>query len=111
MRDFGLANFKSLKEFAIALGMRPQNIQKYIYDGRAPGAEILIRLSELGCSIDWLLTGNDASKNMAKAQNARMQELEAENQALRNGISELTRQVNGVTKVAENLKLKSRHKT
>jgi cell division protein FtsB len=48
---------------------------------------------------------------MAKAQNARMQELEAENQALRNGISELTRQVNGVTKVAENLKLKSRHKT
>ena len=57
LRKFANDNFKSLAELGRRLGMRPQNLQIY-FEGRSyPGGQVLGRLSELGCDIDWLITG------------------------------------------------------
>ncbi|MFC2085430.1 S24 family peptidase, partial [Bacteroidota bacterium] len=54
---FAEINFKSKAELARKLGMRPQAFQSYL-DGRSyPGGQILAKLSDLGCDINWLLTG------------------------------------------------------
>ncbi len=58
LRKFAKDNFKSIAELGRQLGMRPQNLQIY-FEGRSyPGGQVLGRLSELGCDIDWLLTGD-----------------------------------------------------
>ena len=57
LRKFANDNFKSLAELGRKLGMRPQNLQIY-FDGRSyPGGQVLGKLSELGCDINWLMTG------------------------------------------------------
>ncbi len=57
LRKFANDNFKSLAELGRRLEMRPQNLQIY-FEGRSyPGGQVLGRLSELGCDIDWLMTG------------------------------------------------------
>jgi len=58
LRKFAKDNFKSIAELGRRLGIRPQNLQIY-FEGRSyPGGQVLGKLSELGCDIDWLLTGD-----------------------------------------------------
>lgn len=42
---------------ARALDMKPQSFYQYTKGARTPGADILIRLSEINVNIHWLLTG------------------------------------------------------
>lgn len=58
MRLFGESVYSSIKEFAQAVKMAPPNLQKYMNDEREPGSGILRRLYDIGCNINWLLTGN-----------------------------------------------------
>ena len=44
-------------DFAARLGIAPQGLQKYLKSGRQPMPDILLKLNELGCNINWLLTG------------------------------------------------------
>lgn len=46
--------FGSYKKASIALSMSPQNLQKYLDGERVPGGEVLIRLLEVGCDLNWL---------------------------------------------------------
>lgn len=56
LRIFIEKNFKNLAEFAKIFGMSAQSLHKYLTNQRKPGAEILSKLSRLGCDINWLLT-------------------------------------------------------
>ena len=44
-------------DFANRIGIVPQQLQKYIKGFNKPTQEILVKMSELGCNINWLLTG------------------------------------------------------
>jgi len=47
----------SLKLLADKLNMKPQALHSYLKNNRLPGAGILIKLYNLNCNINWLLTG------------------------------------------------------
>ncbi len=57
IRYFGVAVFGRIKTFAEAMDMAPPNLHKYMNDEREPGIGILQKMQSLGCSIDWLLSG------------------------------------------------------
>ncbi|MDB5036457.1 MAG: SOS-response transcriptional repressor, LexA [Chlorobi bacterium] len=61
MRKFGTVLFGkergTIKLFADALGMAPSNLQKYLSGKPKPGLELLEKMLDLGCSLDWLATG------------------------------------------------------
>lgn len=58
LREFAYSKTDRLKEFAASLEMSPQTLNSYLSGKISPGAELLIKLSEMGCDIDWLLTGS-----------------------------------------------------
>lgn len=62
LREFGSVRFTSLKEFAEALEMQPSNLQAYLKGEREPGAQVLKKLRNLGCDINWLL-GDEPAPN------------------------------------------------
>lgn len=53
---------KGKTELAVALGMSYPHLYKYVSNKSMPGADILIRFRELGCDINWLLTGEEPLK-------------------------------------------------
>ncbi|HEX3075144.1 MAG TPA: S24 family peptidase [Ignavibacteriales bacterium] len=50
------SGFEKKKDFAEALSMTYEQLYEYLIDKRKPGADILAKLSKLGCDINWLLT-------------------------------------------------------
>ncbi len=67
IRKFGVFAFSEIKIFAEAMDMKPPNLQKYMRGEREPGLGILQKLQGLGCSIDWVISGegNMFAKNEA----------------------------------------------
>ncbi len=57
IRLFGETVYASIKDFATDLQMAPSNLQKYMNSEREPGMGILVRMLEMGCNINWLLSG------------------------------------------------------
>lgn len=57
LREFGEGKFDSIAEFARALGMAPQNLNSYLSGLFTPGNKMQARLRDLGCDIEWLMTG------------------------------------------------------
>jgi transcriptional regulator with XRE-family HTH domain len=111
LRKFGVDRFGSVKLFAEALGMQPPSLQAYLRGTREPGAGILKRLKDLGCSIDWLLSEDDNAEDISppidvdklKAEKDRLEE---ENRSLRASIG----QISVLTQVVENKKKYRRKK-
>lgn len=63
LRQFIKQNFSSISEFAAKIEVQPSSFQSTYLKGRsAPGAELLAKLSLLGCDIEWLLTGIEKGK-------------------------------------------------
>ncbi len=72
LRLFGYKRFGTMKKFAEALDMNPSTLYSGYLNGRSlPGPVLLVKLIDLGCNINWLLTSretpfinnvNDASK-------------------------------------------------
>jgi len=58
LREFAYSKTDRLTEFAKSLEMLPQTLNSYLSGKITPGSELLIKLSEMGCDIEWLLTGN-----------------------------------------------------
>jgi len=48
---------QNAKQFAETTGIPYRTLQDYMADRRKPGAEHLAKLSENGCDVNWLLTG------------------------------------------------------
>ncbi len=63
LREFAYSKTDRLKEFARSLDMSPQTLNSYLSGKISPGSELLIKLSDLGCDIDWLLTGSKKNSN------------------------------------------------
>jgi len=57
LREFGEKKYPSMAAFARALGIRPQALSSYLKARSRPGYDLLMKLKELGCDIDWLMTG------------------------------------------------------
>lgn len=55
LKIWGINKFGKLSILAKNLNMIPQSLQKYTSGDALPGAEIISKLSELGCDIEWLL--------------------------------------------------------
>lgn len=80
----------SLVELAELLGMKPQSLQVYLSGKSNPGSEILMKLKNLGCDINWLLSDSpDPPPETNQLLQARLKELEEENQRLRDSISHI----------------------
>ncbi len=62
LKEFAENNFSTIADFTQQLGIIRENAYRYFNDTVSPGSDILIRLAELGCDINWLLTGNYSVK-------------------------------------------------
>ena len=57
LRMFGYKKFGTMKKFAEALDMNPSTLYSGYLNGRSlPGPLLLVKLIDLGCNINWLLT-------------------------------------------------------
>ncbi|KAB2924581.1 MAG: helix-turn-helix transcriptional regulator [Bacteroidetes bacterium] len=60
LRLFGYKKFGTMKRFAEALEMNPSTLYSGYLNGRSlPGPVLLVKLIDLGCNINWLLTGRE----------------------------------------------------
>lgn len=57
LREFSLTKFDKLTDFAASLDLNLQQLSAYVRGLNMPGKEILTKLSDEGCNINWLLTG------------------------------------------------------
>lgn len=57
LRQWGSSRFPSQAAFARALGLVPQNLTPYLNGITLPGNTIQAKLREIGCDIEWLMTG------------------------------------------------------
>lgn len=57
-------------ELARKLDMSPQQLNAYISGRSKPGADIIIKLKEIGCDTDWLLTGERSEASVKQHQPA-----------------------------------------
>lgn len=80
----------SLKRAAAALDMDPSALQKYLKDQLTPGNLMHAKLRELGCDIEWLMTGTyktqEENEQVAKLREENSS-LKSENDRLRSAIS------------------------
>jgi hypothetical protein len=58
LRAFAETGFKTITEFAYAIGSSPQNVYKYFKTDREPSAVVMKRLVEAGCNLNWLVAGD-----------------------------------------------------
>jgi len=54
---FGISKYGNLSAFARAIGKTPDYLTPYYKNKSKPGSDLLILLYNLGCNINWLLTG------------------------------------------------------
>jgi hypothetical protein len=60
LRLFGYKRFGTMKNFAEALDMNPSTLYSGYLNGRSlPGPVLLVKLIDLGCNINWLLTSRE----------------------------------------------------
>lgn len=55
IREFLITKFGKLSLGAEKLEISPQNLNKYLNGKFVPGGEIISKLGEMGCDINWLL--------------------------------------------------------
>ena len=84
LKEFGKKKFGNITKFAKALGMQPSNLYDYINNKSKPGSEFLIKLKEMGCDLNWLLTDKDKGQAIIKEPSVdyKIKELEEENKRL-----------------------------
>lgn len=60
LRLFGYKRYGTMKKFAEALDMNPSTLYSGYLNGRSlPGPVLLVKLIDLGCNINWLLTNRE----------------------------------------------------
>lgn len=57
LKQFASAQYGSVRQLAIAIGERPDNLQKYASGRHLCGARLLMKLVGAGCNVHWLLVG------------------------------------------------------
>ncbi|MEP0860596.1 MAG: helix-turn-helix transcriptional regulator [Ignavibacterium sp.] len=83
-------NFGGISKLADALGIAQPSLSRYLSGEVKPGLDFIIKLKDLGCNINWLLSEDDKSPpGTEKLLEQRIKELEEENQRLRDSISHI----------------------
>ena len=107
IRLFAEKQYGSVSILAELLGMKPPSLYVYLNNESIPGGEILKKLQDLGCDINWLLSEDDKPPPETNILlEKRIKELEEENERLRNSI----RQISILTQAIEINKNILRHK-
>ncbi|MDD8016975.1 MAG: helix-turn-helix transcriptional regulator [Bacteroidota bacterium] len=87
LRLFGYKRFGTMKKFAEALDMNPSTLYSGYLNGRSiPGPVLLVKLMDLGCNINWLLTGREMPSTTFNEID-KVKRLEEENARLRFALS------------------------
>lgn len=81
-------NFGSISALAEALGIAQPSLSRYLSGEVKPGLDFIMKLKDLGCDINWLLTDDDKPPPPTIYEN-RIKELEQEISLLRDSISNL----------------------
>jgi len=90
IRLFAEKQYGSVSILAELLGMKPPSLYVYLNNESIPGGEILKKLQDLGCDINWLLSDDDKPPpETNKLLKAKIKELEEENERLRASIGRL----------------------
>lgn len=63
LREFGKKQFGTMAAFGRALRLRPQELYVYLKGESKPGNTLQAKLRELGCDIEWLMTGKRSAAN------------------------------------------------
>jgi len=101
IRLFAEKYYGSVSILAELLGMKPPSLYVYLNNESIPGGEILKKLQDLGCDINWLLSEDDKPPpETNQLLQDRIKALEEENRLLRDSIS----QISLLTKVIEQRK-------
>lgn len=88
LRFFAENSIGSVAKFAELLGMKPPSLYVYLNNESIPGGDLLRKLKDLGCDINWLLSEDEnPPPETNQLLQARIKELEEENQRLRDSIS------------------------
>ncbi|MBL8004984.1 MAG: hypothetical protein JNL36_07800 [Candidatus Kapabacteria bacterium] len=66
-RLFVEENFSSISSFTYVIQISNGLLHKYFNDDTAPGAGVLQKLYDLGCNINWLLSGHGEMWNDTEA--------------------------------------------
>lgn len=93
LRSFAEENFESLAEFGRQFGKDRTFFTPYFNGSSVPGAELLKRLTELGCDINWLLGSSTKEiikepklEYRVKELKEQIKELELQNEQLKKSI-------------------------
>lgn len=62
LREFGKTRFGTLTKFEEELGLAKGGLSQYTRGRNALGSNMIIKLKEMGCDIDWLLSGKGDDK-------------------------------------------------
>lgn len=76
LKEFGFDKFKSLREFADALGISRANLNHYVNGHSAPGSLLVNKLALLGCDANWLLTGEVTDSKFSREKDEIKKELD-----------------------------------
>lgn len=68
LREWGLDRFRTVGGFADALGVAQPQLSNYLNGRRTPGNAMQARLRDLGCDIEWLMTGKTSQTKKELAQ-------------------------------------------
>jgi len=69
LRTFAKNKYKTVRALAEALGKKEQALQLFLSDKRKPSGELLEQLRNLGCDIDWLLSGETTKSGWDLVEN------------------------------------------
>jgi len=68
LRKWGLAQYASVNGFAEALGVGQASLSQYLNGRRIPGNDMQSRLRELGCDVEWIMTGTSSQGKTKEGQ-------------------------------------------
>lgn len=90
LRFFAENYIGSVAKLAELLDMKPPSLYVYLNNESIPGGDILRKLKDLGCDINWLLSDSpDPPPETNQLLQARLKQLEEENARLRDSISRI----------------------
>jgi len=90
LRFFAENYIGSVSKLAELLDMKPPSLYVYLNNESIPGGDILRKLKDLGCDINWLLTDDDKPPpETLESLQARLKQLEEENARLRDSIGRI----------------------
>lgn len=85
LRQFAKDKFGTVRKLAELLEMSEENLSQYTRDKSKPGSNMLLKLNELGCDLNWLITGKEGNnpKEIFDVPFKYLNQLEEENKKLK----------------------------